>query len=84
MHNEEQVRYACKCDETHLRGFLLIAQKLVIACICIARNKLDLCSVKKTAQVRYVMQCDETQEVVFLRLVRLVNACICITRNKLD
>jgi len=41
MHNEEQVRYVMQCDETHLSCFLFIAQRLVIACICITRNKLD-------------------------------------------
>jgi len=42
MHNEEQVRYVMQCNETHLRGFLFIAQRLVIPCICITSNKLDL------------------------------------------
>jgi len=39
MHNEEHVM---QCNETHLRYFLFIAQRLVIACICITRNKLDM------------------------------------------
>jgi len=65
MHNEEQVRYVVQCNETHLRCFLFIAQKiclvrnmqctethlrcflfiaqrLVIACLSITRNKLDM------------------------------------------
>jgi len=42
IHNEEQVRYVVQCTETHLSGFLFIAQRLVIACICITRNKLDM------------------------------------------
>jgi len=42
MHNEEQVRYVMQCTETHPRCFLFIAQKLIIACICITRNKLDI------------------------------------------
>jgi len=42
MHNEKQVRSLLQCNETHLRCFLFIAQRFVIACICITRNKLDL------------------------------------------
>jgi len=42
MHNEEQVRYVMQCNETHLRCFLFIAQRLVIPCICITSNKLDM------------------------------------------
>jgi len=41
MHNEKQVLSIMQCNETHLRCFLLFAQRLVIACICITRNKLD-------------------------------------------
>jgi len=39
-YNEEQVRYVMQCNETHLSCFLFISQRLVIACICITRNKL--------------------------------------------
>jgi len=42
MHNEKQVRYVMQCTEIHLRCFLFIAQGLVIACISITRNKLDM------------------------------------------
>jgi len=42
MHNEEQVRYVMEFTETHLSCFLFIVQRLVIACICITRNKLDM------------------------------------------
>jgi len=46
--NEEQVRYVMQCDETDLRCFLFIAQRLVIAYIIITRNKLDMsCSAIK-------------------------------------
>jgi len=41
-YNEEQVRYVMQCEETHLRCFLFTAQRLVIAFICITRNKLDM------------------------------------------
>jgi len=47
------------------------AQSLVIACICITRNKLD------------VMQFTETHlSCVLFIAQRLVIVCICITRNK--
>jgi len=42
MHNEKEVGYVMQCTETHLRCFLFTAQELVIACICITRNKLDI------------------------------------------
>jgi len=47
MHNEEQVRHVMQCNETHLRPFLFIAQRLVIR----AYNE---------EQVKYLMQCNET------------------------
>jgi len=73
MHNEEQVRYVMQCNETHLRCFLFIAQRLFIACICITRNKLD-------------MSCNALKHLRFFLFIaqRLVIACLCITRNMLD
>jgi len=73
MHNEKQVRSVMQCTETHLRCFLFTAQRLVIVCICITRNKLDMS-----------MQCNETHLRCFLFIAQRVIACICLTRNKLD
>jgi len=73
MLNEKQVRSIMQCHKTHLRCFLFIAKKLVIACIYIWTNKLD------------VMQCHETELMCFVFTAqRFVIACIYITRNKLD
>jgi len=74
-HNEEQVRYVMQCNETHLRCFLFTAQRLVIACLCITRNKLNMsCNAMKRTHLRCFL----------FTAQRLFIACICITRNKLD
>jgi len=39
---DEQVRYVMQCHETELMCFVFTAQRFVIACIYITRNKLDM------------------------------------------
>jgi len=74
MHNEKQVRSLLQCNETHLRCFLFTAQRLVIACISITRNKLDRSYNAIEAHLRCFLFIAQT----------LVIAWIDITRNKLD
>jgi len=67
-----------QCNETHLRCFLFIAQRLVIGCICITMHCMIDIGLR-------IMQCTETHVRCFLFIAqRVVIACICITRNKLD
>jgi len=62
---DEQVRYVMQCHETQLRCFVFTAQRFVIACIYITRNKLDnvmqcfsaLHDISNLFLVMYMFQC---------------------------